>query len=189
MFSFSNLCLWAIFSFDYVYFRLSIFYLSICMSICLHIYCVFTVGCSHFVHQLIRHFIHTTLYSFTLYLPQITNNQRSNHLYTSTISPSHQVRLRGEPGGAEDAGIAVDDVRITAGACPWLRQCQFQDSTCLWEVAAQEESFRWTLATGQDGSHGPDKDHTFNEDSGRNSYVECFFFHHEFIIYLFSLVF
>ncbi|XP_037797162.1 MAM and LDL-receptor class A domain-containing protein 1-like [Penaeus monodon] len=82
-----------------------------------------------------------------------------------TTSGQFEVRLRGEPGGAEDAGIAVDDVRITAGSCPWLRQCEFQDSTCLWEVEAREESFQWTVTTGQD-SHGPEKDHTFNENSG-----------------------
>ena len=72
--------------------------------------------------------------------------------------------------GAGYAGdIAVDDVRIEAGACPHIGSCTFENDLCGYFNPRQSpDDFNWLRNAGKTDSSntGPPVDHTTNSDSG-----------------------
>ncbi|RDD40324.1 MAM and LDL-receptor class A domain-containing protein 2 [Trichoplax sp. H2] len=78
-------------------------------------------------------------------------------------------------GTAGNGTIAIDDVQMTAGACPPLGDCSFEKGTCLWRNlhgSDQLDLLRWSGPTPSFGT-GPSADHTTGTEAGHYVYLEA----------------
>ena len=79
-----------------------------------------------------------------------------------------QVVFEGVRGGGYQGDIAIDDVKITPGACAGVGTCSFEKDTCGW-IQRQDDKFDWIRRRGTTPSAGtgPSSDHTLGTSTGR----------------------
>ena len=68
--------------------------------------------------------------------------------------------------------IAIDDVKITQGACGNIGDCDFEKDTCTWVNTQTGDDFDWLRQKGQTASirTGPTSDHTLSSLLGKFIY-------------------
>ncbi|XP_033751988.1 MAM and LDL-receptor class A domain-containing protein 1-like [Pecten maximus] len=81
--------------------------------------------------------------------------------------------FEGVIGSGYQSDIAIDDVKITAGACAGNGNCNFEKDTCLWSNI-QGDDFDWLRKRGRTQTQftGPSSDHTTGGFTGYYMFVE-----------------
>lgn len=65
---------------------------------------------------------------------------------------------------AKGSFVALDDVTVAAGACPYTGRCDFEAHQCTW-TNSQADDFDWIQANGH--FSGPSVDHTTQTPEGK----------------------
>ncbi len=71
-----------------------------------------------------------------------------------------QITFEGITGNSYTGDVAIDEVKITEGKCPF--SCNFDDGLCFWWSQSKSDDFDWTLHSGSTPStkSGPSTDHS-----------------------------
>ena len=121
-------------------------------------------GCSSF--QLI---------SKSIFILNLSNLSPSPTLALSSSSIL-QVVFEGIRGKGYQGDIALDDIKITSGFCPPMKECAFENSKlCGWTNEANSiDDFDWTRQSGATSSSGtgPGFDHTSGTAQGYYMFIE-----------------
>ena len=81
-----------------------------------------------------------------------------------------QLVFEGIRGNGIRSDIAIDDVKITNGACSGSQgSCDFEKNTCLWTNTRYGDNFDWLRKSGSTSSTstGPNIDHTIGTFLGK----------------------
>lgn len=80
---------------------------------------------------------------------------------------SLQAVFEGVIGSGFRSDIAIDDVKITNGACAGNGNCNFEKNTCIWSNTMGDD-FDWLRKKGRTQSQftGPSTDHTTGDITG-----------------------
>lgn len=80
---------------------------------------------------------------------------------------SLQIVFEGIRGGGYKGDLAIDDIKMTDGACAGTGTCNFEKDLCGW-VQRQDDKFDWIRRRGSTPSvgTGPPGDHTLGNNAG-----------------------
>ncbi|EDO47787.1 predicted protein [Nematostella vectensis] len=109
-----------------------------------------------------------------------TGNQGTEWKYAQSFYmavTNFQFVFEGIRGSDYQGDIALDDISVTAGRCPPLTSCSFEDpQLCGYtnEPNTASDDFDWTRQSGATSSSGtgPANDHTFGTAKGYYMYIE-----------------
>ena len=85
-----------------------------------------------------------------------------------------QVVFEGLAGPSYTGDIALDDVKMNVGNCPYDGTCDFENGLCGYSQSVSD-NFDWRVNTGNTTSvrTGPPADHTFGTTLGHYIYIEA----------------
>eukprot|EP00795_Rhopilema_esculentum_P012712 gene12712-3431_t len=94
---------------------------------------------------------------------------------TIASTQPYEVVFEGIIGNGYQGDIAVDDVKLTAGACPSPGSCTFENGNLCTYSNANSDNFDWITRKGRTGSSGtgPAVDHTTGTSNGTYLYIEA----------------
>ena len=88
-----------------------------------------------------------------------------------------QFVFEGIRGQGYQGDIAIDDIKLTKGACSSPGSCNFENGRCTWTNAQTGDDFDWRVGSGTTSTFGtgPSKDHTTGTARGHYQYLEASF--------------
>ena len=86
-----------------------------------------------------------------------------------------QIVFEGIRGQGYMGDIAIDDIKLSKGACASPGSCNFEKGRCTWTNAQTGDDFDWRDGSGSTTSFGtgPSTDHTTGTTSGHYQYLEA----------------
>ena len=93
-------------------------------------------------------------------------------MFTDCVTVSQQLAFEGIRGSGLQSDIAIDDVKITDGACGGVGgACDFEQDTCTWTNTQTGDDFDWLRKAGTTGTTGtgPSGDHTIGTFLGSHT--------------------
>uniref|UniRef100_W5MY26 MAM domain-containing protein n=1 Tax=Lepisosteus oculatus TaxID=7918 RepID=W5MY26_LEPOC len=85
---------------------------------------------------------------------------------TVSTATHFKVVFKAQLDPAAGSFVAIDEVTLTAGACPHTGSCDFESSQCTW-LNSQGDQFDWIHANDQLSIVGPSVDHTTQTADGK----------------------
>ena len=70
-------------------------------------------------------------------------------------------------GNGDNGNIAIDDVRISKGACPNVATCDFENQDLCEYQNSQNNDINWIVKSSNGYNLGPVYDHTLGTNLGR----------------------